>query len=41
MDELTALFAERFQVLESQVPGTAYPGREGRECLCVMRLTAA
>ena len=41
MDELTALFAERFQVVESRAPNTAYPGREGRECLRVLRLTAA
>ena len=41
MDELTALFAERFQVVESHVPATAYPGREGRECVRVLQLTAA
>lgn len=40
-DELTALFAERFQVVESHVPAVAYPGREGRECLRVQRLTSA
>ncbi len=41
MDDLTALFAERFQVVASHVPAAAYPGREGRECLRVMQLTAA
>lgn len=40
-DELTALFAPRFQVLENHVPATAYPGREGRECLRVLQLTSA
>jgi SAM-dependent methyltransferase len=40
-DELTALFGERFQVVESQAPTAAYPGREGRECLRVLRLTSA
>lgn len=39
-DELTTLFAERFQVVESQVPAAAYPGREGRENLRVQRLAA-
>jgi SAM-dependent methyltransferase len=41
IDELTALFADSFQVLESHVPAAAYPGREGRECLRVLQLTAA
>ena len=41
MDELTALFTPPFQVVESQVPATAYPGREGRECLRVLQLSAA
>lgn len=40
-DELTTLFAERFQIVESQVPAAAYPGREGRENLRVLRLTSA
>ncbi|MCF7786072.1 MAG: methyltransferase domain-containing protein [Prosthecobacter sp.] len=40
-DELTALFAEHFQVLGSQSPTAAYPGREGRESLRVMQLTSA
>ncbi|MCB1277181.1 methyltransferase [Prosthecobacter sp.] len=39
-DELTALFAERFEVVETQVPTAAYPGREGRECVRVLRLTS-
>lgn len=38
-EELAALFAPRFQVLESEVPAAAYPGREGRECLRVLQLT--
>jgi len=29
--ELKALMAPRFQLVESYVPETAYPGREGRE----------
>lgn len=37
-DELTALFEPRFEVIESVAPQTAYPGREGRELLRVMRL---
>lgn len=41
MDELTTLFAARFQVLESHVPTAAYPGREGRECLRVQQLTVS
>ena len=40
-DELTALFAERFQVVESHVPAAAYPGREGRECVRVLQFSAA
>lgn len=40
-DELSALFAPRFEFLESRIPAKAYPGREGRECFRVMRLTAA
>lgn len=38
-EELAALFAPRFQVLESEVPAAAFPGREGRECLRVLQLT--
>lgn len=38
-DELSALFAPRFEVLESFIPAKAYPGREGRECLRVLKLT--
>lgn len=40
-DELTALFAGRFQVVQSLAPAAAYPGREGRECLRVLRLTSS
>lgn len=40
-DELTALFAERFEVIESYVPAAAFPGREGRECVRVQRLTSS
>ncbi|OYW76921.1 MAG: hypothetical protein B7Z37_06590 [Verrucomicrobia bacterium 12-59-8] len=40
-DELTALFAEHFQVVESHAPTTAYPGREGREALLVLQLTSS
>lgn len=36
-DELTALFADRFEVIESYVPDVAFPGREGREMLRVLR----
>ncbi len=39
-DELTALFADRFEVIESYIPQTAYLGRENRECLRVLRLTS-
>ncbi len=38
MDELTALFAPRFDLIESYVPARAFPGREGRECVRVLRL---
>lgn len=38
-DELTALFAEQFEVVESYMPEAAYPGREGRELLRVLRLS--
>jgi SAM-dependent methyltransferase len=41
MDDLTTLFTPRFQVVESHVPDAAYPGREGRECLRVLRLTSS
>lgn len=40
-DELTTLFAPRFDVIESYTPQAAYPGREGRELLRVMRLRAS
>lgn len=38
-DELSTLFAPRFEVLESFIPNKAYPGREGRECIRVLKLT--
>lgn len=38
-DELSSLFAPRFEVQESCIPAKAYPGREGRECLRVLKLT--
>ncbi len=41
MDELTALFKPRFEIIESHVPEAAFPGREGRECVRVLRLTSA
>ena len=37
IDELDALFEGRFVVEESRVPEVAYPGREGRELLRVLR----
>lgn len=36
-DELTALFAPNFDTIESYTPQTAYPGREGRELLRVLK----
>lgn len=36
-EELKALFDPNFEVVESLVPAAAYPGREGRELLRVMR----
>lgn len=41
MDELTTLFADSFEEVESYVPAAAYPGREGRECVRVLRRNAA
>lgn len=41
MDELTTLFSVNFEVVESSVPVAAYPGREGRECIRVLRLTSS
>jgi SAM-dependent methyltransferase len=35
--ELKALMAPRFEIVESYVPHTAYPGREGREMIGVFR----
>lgn len=42
-EDLTALFAEKFELMESYTPKNAYPGREGREMLCVFqrRLTSS
>jgi SAM-dependent methyltransferase len=40
-DELSALFAPNFDMIESYTPETAYPGREGRELLRVMQLRAS
>ncbi|MEZ5328551.1 MAG: methyltransferase domain-containing protein [Verrucomicrobiales bacterium] len=37
IDELDALFEGRFMIEESRVPEVAYPGREGRELLRVLR----
>lgn len=38
--ELTALFEPAFEIVESDVPATAYPGREGRELLRILRRLA-
>lgn len=35
--ELDALFEPLFELLEDFVPATAFPGREGRECVRVLR----
>lgn len=35
--ELTALFAPAFEIVESNVPGASYPGRENRELLRILR----
>jgi len=40
-EELAALFAEKFEAVESYTPAAAYPGREGRELLRVLRLTSS
>ncbi len=37
-DELAELFSPRFDIVESRTPYVAYPGREGRELLRVMKL---
>ena len=37
---LAALFESRFEVLESYVPTSSYPGREGRECVQILRRRA-
>jgi hypothetical protein len=38
--QLRELMAPRFEWLENYVPQAAYPGREGREMLAVLRLTS-
>jgi SAM-dependent methyltransferase len=38
--ELKALMAPRFELVESYVPASAYPGREGREMVGVFKLTS-
>ncbi len=38
--ELKALLALRFELVESYVPVSAYPGREGREMVGVFKLTS-
>jgi SAM-dependent methyltransferase len=35
--ELDALFSDQFETLDEYIPSVAYPGREGRELLRVMR----
>jgi hypothetical protein len=35
--DLTALFADGYEVVEDYVPKVAFPGREGRERVRVMR----
>src|SRR5271156_2295775 len=35
--ELTALFAEGYEILDDYVPDVAFPGREGRERVRVLR----
>lgn len=40
-EELATLFADHFTLVESHVPEAAYPGREGRELLRVLKLTAS
>jgi len=39
LDDLAELFTPRFETIESYVPARAFPGREGRECVRVLRLT--
>jgi hypothetical protein len=36
-EEIEALFAPWFELRRERVPGRAYPGREGREWLAVLR----
>lgn len=40
-EELEALFAEGMELVECYVPAQAFPGREGRECVRVMRRRSA
>jgi hypothetical protein len=35
--ELTALFAEGYEIVDDYVPNVAFPGREGRERVRVLR----
>ncbi len=37
LEALTALFAEGYEILEDYVPDVAFPGREGRERVRVLR----
>ncbi|MEQ1845754.1 MAG: thiopurine S-methyltransferase, partial [Nitrospira sp.] len=37
--DLTALFAEGYDIVEDYVPNVAFPGREGRERVRVLRRT--
>ena len=39
LDELTALFAEGYEILDDYVPDVAFGGREGRERVRVLRRT--
>jgi len=38
--DLTALFAEGYEIVDDDVPKVAFPGREGRERVRVMRRMA-
>ena len=40
-EELDALFSTDFETIEDHLPAVAYPGREGRERLRVLRLTSS
>ncbi|MGH8046743.1 MAG: methyltransferase domain-containing protein [Chthoniobacterales bacterium] len=39
-EELDGLFGDHFELLEEYVPAVAYPGREGRELVRVLRRTS-